>query len=420
MKKQSLILFLFFIIVLPLTAQYRTKPLSDNIKTLQVVIAGENQYSLPIIDLNEMKQLTISFDELSHDLHNYYYMIEHCNADWTPSSVSPLEFANGFTTDIAITDAQMSMNTTVNYTHYTFTIPNEDIQLKISGNYAVSIYEDSNRDNKLAVVCFSVIDSKISIDAQIRGNTDNDIRGKSQQLDFTIFPGSYKINNPLSELKVVVQQNGRYDNQVTNILPTYTAANKFSYINNKSLIFEGGNEYLSFDISSIYAYGEGVNNVRFYDPYYHAELFADKIDAYANYLYYQEVNGKYVINIQEQQDDDIWADYILVHFTLPTEKPFFDGHIYLIGGLNYNILNDNVRMNYNSALKAYEKTVLLKQGGYNYLYGFVKKGTTTASTQPIRNSHWETENEYAIYVYHRGFGDRYDKLIGVRVLQSGK
>jgi hypothetical protein len=110
------------------------------------------------------------------------------------------------------------------------------------------------------------------------------IRRKLQQLDFSIFPGTYRIENALSELKVVVQQNGRFDNQVTGLSPTYTAGNKLSYINNKALIFEGGNEYHSFDISSIYAYGQGVNKIRFFDPYYHAELLPDKIDPYSQVL----------------------------------------------------------------------------------------------------------------------------------------
>jgi hypothetical protein len=31
--------------------------------------------------------------------------------------------------------------------------------------------------------------------------------------------------------------------------------------------------------------------------------------------------------------------------------------------------------------------------------------------EKIEGNAWETENEYSIYVYHRPFGSRYDKLI---------
>jgi hypothetical protein len=31
--------------------------------------------------------------------------------------------------------------------------------------------------------------------------------------------------------------------------------------------------------------------------------------------------------------------------------------------------------------------------------------------ETVEGNAWETDNEYAIYVYHRPFGCRYDKLI---------
>jgi hypothetical protein len=78
-------------------------------------------------------------------------------------------------------------------------------------------------------------------------------------------------------------------------------------------------------------------------------------------------------------------------------------------------------MKYNPQTKAYEKDLLLKQGGYNYLYAVVPHGSTSTAlykknnnTQvmnKVEGNAWETENEYAVYVYHRPFGSRYDKLI---------
>lgn len=71
-------------------------------------------------------------------------------------------------------------------------------------------------------------------------------------------------------------------------------------------------------------------------------------------------------------------------------------------------------MEYNAAHNAYEQAVLLKQGGYNYLYAFVRKGDTAASLQPVEGSYWQTQNQYDIYVYHRAWGERYDRLICVK------
>jgi len=400
------------------SGQFCTKAFEDNIKTIQVNLLGGNRYALPIIELNSDEKVRISFDELSPDIHNLYYSVQHCNADWTASSINAIEFGNGFPSN-QINDVQHSINTTVQYNHYSFFLPNEDFSFKLSGNYAVSIYEGSNPDKILATACFSVVETRIGVSATIRTNTDVDFAGKKQQVDFSIIPNSYPIENPASELKITVRQNGRLDNQVTNLSPTYIAQNKITY-SDKSLIFDGGNEYHSFDCSSVYTYGDGIDHIKFFDPYYHVELYPVKVVQNPSYNGNQDVNGKFVVNIQDYDNDSITADYFLVHFSISTEAPFFDGLVYALGGFNYNQLNNAVQMQFNNRTKSYEQTLLLKQGGYNYLYVLVPKESKTGSTQRIEGSFWQTENEYAIYVYQRAFGQRYDKLIAVKVLQSGK
>ena len=39
---------------------------------------------------------------------------------------------------------------------------------------------------------------------------------------------------------------------------------------------------------------------------------------------------------------------------------------------------------------------------------------TKANVERVEDSYWETGNEYTIYIYHRGWGERYDKLVGVK------
>jgi hypothetical protein len=36
-----------------------------------------------------------------------------------------------------------------------------------------------------------------------------------------------------------------------------------------------------------------------------------------------------------------------------------------------------------------------------------------ALTGPAEGDSYDTENEYLVYVYYRGFGERYDRLVGV-------
>jgi phenylacetate-CoA ligase len=51
-----------------------------------------------------------------------------------------IDFLNGFN-EMPIEEWENSVNTTMLYTNYTFTIPNEDVSLKLSGNYIVEIID---------------------------------------------------------------------------------------------------------------------------------------------------------------------------------------------------------------------------------------------------------------------------------------
>jgi hypothetical protein len=417
-KMRSLLLCIAAVVLcFPLYAQehYRTMTKSQQVRTLQVNVAGQ-QLGRPIIELNGNESILIQFDEMSHNIKNYSYSIHHCNADWTLSNLTDMEAVDGMPTAY-LTDNASSFNTTFLFTHYTLSFPNANTRMKVSGNYMVKIYEDNDPDKLVAIACFSVVEPKIAIQASLRGNADNEFNGRYQQLEFTIDNSQFPVRDVFSELKVTVRQNDRIDNQVTDVKPTFTASGLQSYVHNPALIFEGGNEYRRFDCSSIYTYGVGVDNVRFISPYYHVTLFPDAKRAGKAYGKDDDVNGRFVVNLQNAADDQLDADYVFVHFSLPTDQPFFEGSLYLLGDMTENMFTPENRLEYNGQHNAYEKTLLLKQGGYNYQYVFVPKGGTKGSLQQVEGSYWQTSNEYDIYVYYKGWNDRYDRLVGVKMIE---
>ena len=268
MKKKILLFASMLCLTLSAQTPYRTQIFQQNIKTLQIGVVGV-KLGLPIIELNSSNVLQVSFDEMSREAHSYSYKVIHCNADWTPSGLNTNEYLSGYTT-ANITDYATSLNTTYLYTHYSFQLPTNDMGFKISGNYVAIIYEDNMMDNPIAQACFSIVEPHIGISATVRGNTDTELSGRLQQLDFEVALNGYAVREVSTELKVVVRQNNRIDNQITDLQPTYFTSSSLSYINNKGLIFDGGNEYHRFDISSVYAAGEGVSTIRFTRPYYDA------------------------------------------------------------------------------------------------------------------------------------------------------
>ncbi len=417
MKLKTLIFTnIIFFLSTTILAQYKTQSLSPSIASLRVHVKGD-KFSEPIIDLNGNQKIYITFDELETPIKNYYYMVEHCDANWNPSSISPMEWGTGFNEN-GLTDISTSLNTTVNYSHYSLTLPNEDLSFNYSGNYCVKFYNINDPDKIVATTCFSIVENLVGIDANIKSDTEFGFNNKFQQLDFDILTGSFQVENPTSDLFVTVKQNERLDNERKNLQPTYISPGKLSYKNNKALIFEGGNEYFSFDMSSQYSFSGCINTIKFFDPYYHTDLYPNKLDPFSIYKDEKDINGRYVVNIQEYDNDETDADYYMVHFTLPAQGPFFDGLIYVLGGFNNNLLDNRVKMPYNNERKQYEQNILLKQGAYNYQLVFVPKGETSGSSERISGNHWQTENEYAIYVYYKPFGARYDRLIGVKILQS--
>ena len=414
---RSLILFPFLLLAVFLRGQevFQTRILHENVKTLQVKV-NDNPLTLPVITLNGNDVLEISFDEMSHEKRSFSYEIKHCNADWTISSLSSSEYLQEFSRGY-IDDYALSVNTTFLYTNYRFILPNNDVSFAVSGNYLINIYEDNQSDNPVAHVCFSVVEPQVEISAAVRGNTDTELNKSMQQLDFDVVMRNYKIQDAQTELKVVVRQNNRTDNQVTGLKPTFYSADKLSFVNNRQLIFEGGNEFHRFDFSSIYNYDERIAQIKFDRPYYQVYLTENSIQADDAYMQDFDVNGRFVVNYQNAiESPDVEADYMFVNFYLPVNRPFIQGNIFLGGNWNYNRLNALSRMDYDPSNGLYYKTLLLKQGGYNYQYLFLREGETRASTKPVDGSHWQTQNEYAIYIYHRPWGGRYDKLVGVKIL----
>lgn len=417
MRKFFSAILLTFCLALYSAGPYYTCPWRGNIRTLQVRNTSSRILERPMLVLGSGEQLEISFDELSHNGHNYSYTIEHCNADWTPSDLFSGEYLQGFTT-ADITDYLTSLNTSVNYTHYRFLIPNEDMQLLRSGNYCVRIYEDNDPENRtIATACFSVVDPHIDISANIRSQTDIELNNRYQQLDISLNTRSYPMRDPMSELTVVVRQNGRLDNQVVIRKPNYIGPGLIRYDHTRELIFEGGNEFRRFDIPSLHLLGTGVEDFEYYDGNYHALLYPAYNRARLPFNEDNDAHGQMIINAERTTDVDTEAEYVFVHMFMPCDVPYLDGDIYVCGDLTYNLMLPANRMTYDNQQKGYMYSGMYKQGGYDFELLFLQRGTNEGTTLRTEGSHWQTSNEYAIYVYHRPFGERYDRLVGYSVIR---
>ena len=430
MKKIAFI-FVFCVLSLSLLAQTHTRVFNEQVRTLRVerkVLLLENG----VVDGSAPENtLHISFDEMSHDVHFYTYTVQMMNGGMSATAslnggMLSSEYLRGFTTR-DITDYEHSINTSREYTHYWFDFPNEEMALTKSGNYRLTIYEDGNPDNRVAEVDFCVVEPLVKIETKVRANTDIEFNGRYQQVDVDVSLQNLANSYQPSEFRVVVTQNNRLDNAVTMTQPTFVEPNRLRYINNKALIFEAGNEYHHFDAFSCFYAGYGIDRVYHEMGDYHALLFPNEITK-GQYIHEFDTDGRFVVNAERTNDSDTEAEYMWVYWTVPAEQPWFDGALYVGGEIFGNELSLRNRMQYDAEAKVYWLTALVKQGGYDFQYWFVPKSQESrvksqefqqkTTTQRVDGSYWQTENEYAVYVYWRPFGARYDRLIGVSSVKS--
>ncbi len=388
----------------------------NNIKT---VLFNQKNFELsdPIIRLNSSDKLILRFDDLDADYKNYSYTIIHCDAHWKPSDLNNFEYIDGFYED-EIRDFRRSVNTRTPYTNYFLEFPSHNLRPTLSGNYILKVFVNGDRENVAFTRRFMVFEERVTVDGFVQQANLVRYRDRKQQVMFRISLGNYRVSNPYRDMKVVITQNGRWDNAIRHIDPKSIQGNTLVYDYEDKTLFEGGNEFRRFDIRSLRYLSERVNDIRSSRRHWDVYLSKDHRRSFHRYVSDDDINGRFQISTRDARDDHTESDYAWVHFHLPMETTIPAGHIYVMGELTDWTFTEENKMNYNYGENAYELSLLLKQGYYNYKYAILVEEGATADILYTEGSHSMTENDYTIYVYHRETGDLYDRLVGMGPLNS--
>ena len=183
-------------------------------------------------------------------------------------------------------------------------------------------------------------------------------------------------------------------------------------------VFQGGNEFRNFNAKNLQTNGMGVSSIEYRDPFYHIFLERDVSFGKEIYRTRSDLNGNFLVKNDRVSDSDLESDYIQVHFSLAPPDQVTNDEIFVFGALSdWQCMPVN-RMVYNPETKLYELTLLLKQGFYDYQYVLWNKEKRSAGLSLLEGSHVDTENDYPVFVYYRGFSSRWDRLIGFKVINS--
>jgi hypothetical protein len=413
----ALIIFIFC----HLTSFAQTTPYTDQvftpaIKTVEFYNTKKEQ-SFPLIELNSNQQLLLAFDDLRGSSRNFYYTIEHCDENWNPTNIAQSEYLQGFNED-QIRDYNYSSSTVQKYTHYELKYPNQYLAApKISGNYVLKIYEDGDKSRMAIIRRFYVLDSKVSMMAEVVPSSDISLRQTNQKINFQVDCGNLRVQNPNYDIKAMIMQNRRPETAVMNTQPASIQGNRLIYNDIATNDFPGLNEFRHFDTRTLKFNSDRVGHI-YKDTANSVVLLTDFTMNQPNYAFYYDNDGKFFPGNSDGSDPRIDADYAHMYFTLASTKSQDEGSVYIVGLFNNYQLDDSNKLYYDPADRHFHIQMLIKQGVYDYEYVWLPKGAQKPDDAAFSGSHYETENEYQILVYYHPAGTRWTELVGYRPLNT--
>lgn len=302
------------------------------------------------------------------------------------------------------------------YSHYRLTLPNRQTQLRVSGNYVLKIL---NEDKDVVFSKkFIVYENLVSVPVQVRRARNLTVFNQKQNLDFAIKSATITFQSPLTNVKVLLMQNGKFDNAITNIKPQYTIGNDLIYKYDAETQFWGGNEFLFFENKNIRAANNSIAAIDSKGGLYNAHLYTSEARANKPYTYFPDINGNYLIQKIAAENSEVEADYSWIFFTLSAPNYFGKGTIYVNGMFNNYALTDENKMDYNAEKGLYEKAIMIKQGFTNFQYVIADSAKKIDEENAIDGNFFQTENNYFVLVYYKENNQRYDRIIGKGIASS--
>lgn len=392
---------------------------NSNIKTVKLYRSGD-QTSFPIISLNSIGGLELHFDDLDNHVKNYYYTFQLCNADWSPSMLHPFEYIRGFE-NVRITNYRNSSLATTRYVHYQAMVPDRNCYPSLSGNYLLKVFLDNDTSKLVFVKRMVVADSRATVTAQVLQPFNSRLYQTGQKLNVAVQTDSrIQVMSP-NDLKVVILQNNNWQTSVFVDRPTVYRGNYYEYSDEAYTGFPAAKEFRWIDLRSLRLKSDRMLTIDTRKDTTEVTVIPDPNRTPQIYVYYRDLDGSYTIETMESINPFWQGDYAVVHFSYfpPGNRPFPGKDLYMFGEFTNYASDTSGKMEFNEERGAYEKTMFLKQGYYNYLYALKSPdGKGYPDFSQTEGNYYGTENSYIVLVYYRPFGARADQVIAFTSVNS--
>lgn len=408
---------------------YENKIYRDNIRTVKLHTRG-SPTSMPIVNLNASQAtLLLTFDVMDGELNDFMYTIVHCTADWQPSKLENNQYLDGFSEDRVqngeaalnnpgnFESVETSLNTLQNYVNYKIALPNRNMGWTISGNYLLIVW-DVEAEEVVLTRRFMVVEPSWRVEARFVQPAKVEKIDTHHEIDFTVKHEGTRIALPMTEVKAVVQQNGRWDNAIGLLPPFAALGQELSFNFQDRVVFPAGKEFRFFDIQQLESPGRNVEQIVRKRDFYEVTLRTER--NYSNQVFQQwgDLDGKFSIENTQFPGDLRRCEYAKVLFSLAQPIEVEDSDVYVFGELSDWQIKPEFRMEYSEAARVYYVETWLKQGFYNYEIVKYNPKTGKIDDESFNGNSFLTGNSYTILIYYKPYGGLYDRLMVASTFKS--
>jgi len=355
--------------------------------------------SVPVITLNSGQTLQLRFDELAETINTFQVQVKHYNADWTESTLLPSFVHAGFRDDI-IAEGTPGVGQYPSYFSYSYTFPNPNLDIQISGNFMLQVYEYGSRE-LLFTLPFFVMEDRGRLNASVTGYFEG--RTFPNHQVFTDYHYPPFVSMPIIDIDMYVTQNQFWGRSQIATQRDVSSPDLIRMHIDRNEGFAGRYEFRPLVIDDIRSISRGV-----------IDVFPDR-DPPLIRLQYDVVDLD--INPRPSRSYAYGAPatsraarYTEVEFNL--ERPSHispDEEIYVLGSFTNWNLSELQRMNYDSEQDAFRATIMIKEGRYDYTYSTITNNRL--SELSLAAFFAQTIQDYQIMIYYHDQQEQYDRLL---------
>lgn len=385
------------------------------------VYPEDNPLGYPFIALHSSEKLEFHFDVMTTEMETYNFGILHCDHAWKTDDIPPNEYIQGFQT-LSISEFDAGFSTMFDYVHYSFTYPADMSKPRYSGNYAMVVFSGQDIHDKsswLITYRFIIYENTVSVISRVTAPSVVSRRFTGQEVDFDIGYKGFSIYDPMKEINVSILQNMNWKTAKHDLKPIFIKQDvlTFDYSTGEN-VFDGGSEWRNYEVKDIRYVSSEVSAIMREPDGYHVHLRQDIPEGKKAYATWPDLNGNVLIRNDDASDSDLESDYVWVHFQLAMPE-IFESDVFVEGRFN-SFQKTPDQCVYNKTTGAYEATLLLKQGYYNYRYYTRDKFYANDDLSYTEGNYTATQNDYHIIVYMYDRNLNCDRIIAVKADGSSK